>query len=130
STERLVHVCCGYPDQLDAEDYPKAPHDAYFELAPALDEARVDAVSIEDAHRPNDLSLLERFRRTTVILGVIAIAKSRIEEVDEVRDRLRAALEHIDKERLLAGPDCGLGFLGRDLARRKIEVMVEAARTV
>ncbi|HEX2479847.1 MAG TPA: hypothetical protein VHK45_11250, partial [Geminicoccaceae bacterium] len=24
STERVVHVCCGYPDALDAEDYPKA----------------------------------------------------------------------------------------------------------
>jgi 5-methyltetrahydropteroyltriglutamate--homocysteine methyltransferase len=25
STERVVHICCGYPDQIDAEDYPKAP---------------------------------------------------------------------------------------------------------
>ena len=23
TTERVVHVCCGYPDALDAEDYPK-----------------------------------------------------------------------------------------------------------
>jgi 5-methyltetrahydropteroyltriglutamate--homocysteine methyltransferase len=23
STERVVHICCGYPDALDAEDYPR-----------------------------------------------------------------------------------------------------------
>jgi 5-methyltetrahydropteroyltriglutamate--homocysteine methyltransferase len=91
-----------------------------------LEEVAIDAVAIEDAHRPNDLALLERFARKKVILGVIAIGRSRIEEVEEVRDRLRAALDHIDAHRLLAGPDCGLGLLGRDLARAKLAVLAEA----
>jgi 5-methyltetrahydropteroyltriglutamate--homocysteine methyltransferase len=130
STGRVVHICCGYPDRLDAEDYPKAPQSAYFELAPVLDDADVDAVSIEDAHRPNDLVLLERFARTKVLLGVIAIARSRVEEVEAVRARLAAALGHIDAHRLVAAPDCGLGFLGRDLARRKLRVLSEAAHSL
>ena len=127
STERIVHVCCGYPDRLDAEDDPKAPNAAYLELAGVLDEVAIDAVSIEDAERPNDLALLERLARKKVILGVIAIARSRVEEVEEVRDRLRAAKGHIDAHRLLAAPDCGLGLLGRDLARAKLEVLAAAA---
>jgi 5-methyltetrahydropteroyltriglutamate--homocysteine methyltransferase len=130
SAERVVHVCCGYPDQLDAEDYLKAPNAAYFDLAGVLDEVALDAVSIEDAHRRNDLALLERFARKRVILGVIDIARSRIEEVEEVRDRLRAALHHIDAQRLLAAPDCGLGLLGRDLARDKLRVLTEAAHSL
>ena len=130
TTERVVHICCGYPDTLDAEDYPKAPNAAYFELAGVLDEIAIDAVSIEDAHRPNDLALLERFTRKKVILGVIAVARSRIEQVEEVRDRLRAALEHVDAQRLLAAPDCGLGLLGRDLAREKLKVLAEAAHSL
>jgi 5-methyltetrahydropteroyltriglutamate--homocysteine methyltransferase len=130
STERVVHVCCGYPDRFDAEDYPKAPQSAYLQLAPVLDEAEVDAVSLEDAHRPNDLALLERFARTRVLLGVIAVAQSRLEEVEAVRARLRAALEHIDPHRLLAAPDCGLGLLGRDLARQKLRVLSEAAHSL
>jgi 5-methyltetrahydropteroyltriglutamate--homocysteine methyltransferase len=130
STERVVHICCGYPDRLDAEDYPKAPKEAYFELAESLDQVDVDAVSIEDAHRPNDLALLERFTRIRVILGVIAIARSSVEEVEEVRERLRRALEHIDSARLLAAPDCGLGLLGRDLARAKLEVLTAAAHSL
>jgi 5-methyltetrahydropteroyltriglutamate--homocysteine methyltransferase len=130
STERIVHVCCGYPDGLDAEDYPKAPPEAYLKLAPVLDEAEVDAVSIEDAHRPNDLALLDRFARTRVLLGVIAIAPSRVEEVEAVHARLKAALDHIDRHRLLAAPDCGLGLLGRELARQKLRVLSQAAHSL
>ena len=87
------------------------------------------AVSIEDAHRHNDLSLLDRFNQTCVILGVIAVAKSKVESVSEIRDRLTSALEHIDADRLLAAPDCGLGLLSRELARSKLANMCEAART-
>jgi 5-methyltetrahydropteroyltriglutamate--homocysteine methyltransferase len=130
STERVVHVCCGYPDALDAEDYPKASNAAYLELAAVLEEVAIGAISIEDAHRQNDLALLECFARKKVILGVIAIARSRIEEVDEVRDRLRAALDHIDPHRLMAAPDCGLGLLGRDLAKAKLKVLAEAAHSL
>jgi len=60
----------------------------------------------------------------------VAIAKSRIEEVDEIRARLEAALGHIDADRLLAAPDCGLGLLGRDLARRKLANLCTAAHAL
>jgi len=126
---RVMHMCCGYPDHLDRDDYPKADRNAYIELAEAVDETCIDAVSLEDAHRHNDLSLLDRFAKTKIILGVVAIAKSRVETVDEIRVRLSAALEHVDGERLIAAPDCGLGLLGRDLAVRKLTNMCEAAHT-
>ena len=127
---RTVHMCCGYPDRLDRTDYPKADPGCYLRLADAIEDAAIDAISIEDAHRPNDLSLLERFRGTTVILGVIAIAKSRVEDAGEIAERLGAALDHIDPHRLIAAPDCGLGLLGRDLARSKLANLCRAAREV
>jgi 5-methyltetrahydropteroyltriglutamate--homocysteine methyltransferase len=127
---RTAHMCCGYPDALDVPDYPKAPKNCYFELAEALDGSSVQAISIEDAHRPNDLSLLSMFKRTTMIFGVVAIAKSRVESPDEIAARLRAALRHIDAERLIAAPDCGLGLLDRDLALAKLRNMAEAAHAV
>jgi 5-methyltetrahydropteroyltriglutamate--homocysteine methyltransferase len=130
STELVVHICCGYPNALDVDDYPKAPKEAYVELAGVLEEVAIDAVSIEDAHRPNDLALLERFARKKVILGVIAIGRSRIETVEEVRARLQQALGHIDAHRLIAAPDCGLGLLGRDLAKAKLEVLTKAAHSL
>lgn len=128
--KRAVHICCGYPDKLDSEDYQKAAPDAYMQLASALDEADIDAVSLEDGHRHNDLMLFECFKNTTVMLGVIDIAKSRIESVEEITTRLQAVLEHIDDRRLMVAPDCGLGFLSREMVVAKITNMVKAAKSV
>jgi 5-methyltetrahydropteroyltriglutamate--homocysteine methyltransferase len=127
---RITHICCGYPDLVDNEDYPKADPQAYFQLAEALDYSTIQAVSIEDAHRPNDLALLEQFSKTQIILGVIAIARSTVETVEEITARLTAALQHIDSQRLLAAPDCGLGMLDRRLVIRKLQNMVAAARLI
>jgi 5-methyltetrahydropteroyltriglutamate--homocysteine methyltransferase len=123
-------MCCGYPDRLDHPDYPKAPQESYGQIAEAIEDSCIMAVSIEDAHRHNDLSLLENFKTTSVILGVVAIAKSRVEPVEEIRERLKAALEHIDAARLIAAPDCGLGLLGRDLTLQKLSNLGAAAHSL
>jgi len=124
---RTMHMCCGYPDCLDSTDYPKAPKESYLRLARAVDASSINAVSLEDAHRHNDLSLLDMFTQTTVILGVVAIASSRLETVDEIRTRLLQALEHIDADRLMAAPDCGLGMLDRDMVMTKLTNLATAA---
>lgn len=56
---RTVHMCCGYPDRLDHPNYPKADPQAYHQLVEAVDYSSINAVSFEDAHRPNNLKLLE-----------------------------------------------------------------------
>ena len=127
---RVMHMCCGYPGHLDDVDYHKADPNSYFRLAKAIDNSSIDQVSIEDAHRHNDLELLEQFSQTTVILGVVAIAKSQVETVEEIVARLKTVLEHIDAERLIAAPDCGLGILGHKLAVEKLKVLCKAANTV
>ncbi len=128
--QRVCHICCGYPNSLDAEGYKKADTDAYDKIAELIDESTIDEVSLEDAHRHNNLSLLEKFKKTKVILGVVDIAKSRMENIDEVRSRILEALEHIDEHRLIAAPDCGLGFFSRDQAIEKMTIMSKAAKSV
>ena len=127
---RAVHMCCGYPDYLDQKDFVKADALAYFRLADAIDASTIQAISIEDAHRYNDLALLEKFKQTAVIFGSIGIARSRVETVDEIEARLRQALEHIDADRLIVGPDCGLGMLPRDIVLAKLDNMVTAVRRI
>ena len=127
---RVVHMCCGYPDKLDETDYLKADRGAYFDLAALLEDSSIDAASIEDAHRHNDLGLLERFRSKTVILGAVAISQTRVESVEEIRERLQAALAHIDAERLMVAPDCGLGMLDPATVQDKLRNMTTAARAV
>lgn len=127
---RVSHMCCGYPDHLDQPDYVKADPQAYLQLADAIDDSSIMAISLEDAHRRNGLELFTHFRRTTVILGVVAIANSRVETVDEIRQHLLQALDYIDPERLVAAPDCGLGFLGRELTMKKLRNLVTAAHSI
>ena len=127
---RAMHMCCGYPDVVNNEDYPKADPEVYFSLAPPLDASSIQAISIEDAHRHNDLSLLEQFTKTSVIFGLIAIARSRVEPVQEIASRLEEVLDHIEAERLIAAPDCGLGMLDRDTAVAKMKNLVAAAHAV
>ncbi|NOZ33427.1 MAG: 5-methyltetrahydropteroyltriglutamate--homocysteine methyltransferase [Alphaproteobacteria bacterium] len=127
---RIMHMCCGYPQKLDDRHYKKADQSAYSDLATAIDVSCVDQVSIEDAHRHNDLALLEKFERTTVIFGAVAIADSQVEPVEQIVARLRQALCHIDRDRLMAAPDCGLAMLGRDLAMQKLKNLCAAAKLV
>ena len=126
---KVVHICCGYPAGLDAEGGDKADRRSYFELAPALDQSAVNAVSIEDAHRHTDLQLLERYQNTRVILGSIEIARSAVEPVELIATRLSQALDHIDAHRLLVAPDCGLVMLPHEIAKQKLSNMVTAANS-
>ena len=66
SVNRAVHICCGYPNVVDQDSFHKADQRAYCQLANALDAAPVDAISIEDAHRHNNLDLLGLFSNSTV----------------------------------------------------------------
>lgn len=127
---RVMHMCCGYPGHIDDETYLKADPDCYFKLAQAVDKTSVQQVSIEDAHCLNDLNLLEQFGNTSVILGVVTIAASKVESSDYIQQRLAQALRHIDAGRLLAAPDCGLTMLGRELAMAKLKQMCDVARSV
>ena len=108
----------------------KASPSAYFSIAEALDESDLDAISIEDAHRPNDLKLLEIFKKTSVIMGLIDVAKSKLEEVDQITERIQECLNHIDPHRLIAAPDCGLGLLNRQLAIDKMKNLCKAAHSI
>jgi len=126
---KIVHICCGYPDKLDAVDYPKAPPESYWKISEALSNSTIDEISLEDAHRNNNLDLLEKFSSKTIILGVVKIASSKIESEAKINQRVQQALEHIDKERLILSPDCGLSFLPKKLCLQKLKVMTKVAKS-
>jgi len=123
-----VHLCCGYPTYCDQDDYMKADKNLYKTLAPLLDNSGIKQFSIEDAEAQNNLEdLLPLFKKSTVILGAITIARSKVEEFDQLKARIEKALKFIDPERLVLAPDCGLGFLEESKILAKLEVMVKVA---
>jgi 5-methyltetrahydropteroyltriglutamate--homocysteine methyltransferase len=127
---RTVHMCCGYPERVDSEVYEKADPMVYHQLADAINSSSIDAISLEDAHRSNDLSLFEAFTDTDVILGVVGIARSRVESVAEIIERATAVLERTGPDRLILGPDCGLAMLPRAIAEAKLANIVTAAAQI
>jgi len=126
---RTAHMCCGYPEHIDQPEYPKADHTIYHQLVEALD-GMLDALSIEDCHCHSDLSLFEKFTKTTAIVGFVDIAVSAIEPVEQIASRMREVLNVLPAERLIAAPDCGLGFLGSGLAITKMRNLCIAAQCV
>jgi len=126
---KIVHICCGYPDVLNVVDYPKAPLESYWEIAEALNSSIIDEISLEDAYRNNNLDLLDKFGSKTIILGVVKIASSEIESEEKIKQRVRQALEHIDKRRLILAPDCGLGFLPKKICFQKLKIITKVAKS-
>ncbi|XP_068708695.1 5-methyltetrahydropteroyltriglutamate--homocysteine methyltransferase-like isoform X3 [Montipora foliosa] len=124
----LVSAGCQYIQ--DQVGYKKASKDGYFMLADRLDQAGFDQISIEDAHRHNDLSLFQHFKKSKIVLGSVKIACSRVESVEEIRNRLQEVLTVVPPDRLIVAPDCGLGFLPREIAKKKLCNMVQAAKSL
>ena len=67
-------------------------------------------------------------KHTKIIFGLIKIASSKIETIEEIEGRINEALKFISKEQLIAAPDCGLGHLSRELAMKKLKTMSLAVR--
>ena len=72
---------------------------------------------------------MEKFDSKTIIIGVVKIASSEMESEKKIKQRVLQALEHIDKRRLILAPDCGLGFLPKELCHRKLKIMTKVAKS-
>ena len=118
-----LHMCFGYAAIV--HDRP-----GRYAFLPELSECVVRQVSLEAAQPNLDLSVLETLPDKTIMLGVLNLGSLEIETPRVVAERLRAALRHVEPERLIAAPDCGMKYLPREVAFGKLQAMVQGARIV
>jgi 5-methyltetrahydropteroyltriglutamate--homocysteine methyltransferase len=118
-----VHICFGYAAVV--KDKPSG-----YSFLPELEHSAVNQVSIEAAQPRLDLSILRQLPSKTIILGVIDLADPDIEAPRTVAGRIRAALAFVPAERIVVAPDCGMKYLGRNVALGKMRAMVEGAALV
>ena len=118
-----VHLCFGYAASVKQK--PSA-----YSFLPELEQAAVQQVSIEAAQPHLDLSILKALPSKSIILGVLNLNDMTPEAPEVVAQRIRAALPYVPPERLLVAPDCGMKFLPRDVAYRKLRAMVLGAEIV
>ncbi len=122
-----VHVCYGYRSrQTGGKEWKHG----YDEILPALAKGKAQQYSLEFAEPDLPAKILELLPNKIIQLGVIDVGRDVIETPKVVERRLRAALEVVPAERLIAAPDCGCGALPRDVARGKLHALVQGARAV
>ena len=119
----MVHLCFGYAYVV--KDKPSG-----YSYLPQLEGCCAGGVSIEAAQPKLDPTILDGLPTKHVMFGVIDLGSNAIETPEGIAAQLRGALEHIDPERLIAAPDCGMKYLSRDVAFGKLKAMVEGARIV
>jgi 5-methyltetrahydropteroyltriglutamate--homocysteine methyltransferase len=124
-----VHICYGYGIQsnIDWKNSLGSEWRQYEEIFPALNESRIDQVSLECANSKVPLSLIAILKDKEVLVGAIDVASLDVETPEQVASTLRAALEFVSPERMTACTNCGLAPLPRLVAEGKIKALCEGA---
>ena len=121
--ETVLHTCFGYAhivhERLDG--YP---------FLRELNGCAATHLSLEAAQPGLDPDVLRDVPDKVIVLGVLDLGSSEPETPEVVAGRIERALEVLPPERLVVAPDCGMKYLTRELAFRKLEAMVAGARLV
>jgi 5-methyltetrahydropteroyltriglutamate--homocysteine methyltransferase len=118
-----VHLCFGYAAII--HERPEG-----YSFLPELAGCSADQISIETAQSGLDLGVLSDLMEKTIILGVLDLSTPEVESVDTVAARARRAFDRMPPEQLVLAPDCGMKYLPRDAAFRKMQAMAGAARAL
>jgi len=121
--DKVLHTCFGYAHVVKNRltGYP---------FLRELEDCTATHVSLEAAQPNLDPEVLRDLSDKTIVLGVLDLGSDQVESADVVAGRIRRALTVVSPERLVAAPDCGMKYLSRELAFRKLEAMVAGARLV
>ncbi|MEM2089009.1 MAG: methionine synthase [Thermoproteota archaeon] len=104
----------------------------YSRIIPYLENLKVSQFAFEFANRGfKDIEVVKKMPEDKELgFGVIDVHNRRIETVEEVASGIRKMLELLPAHRLYINPDCGLKLLPRETAKKKMRIMVEAAKKV
>jgi 5-methyltetrahydropteroyltriglutamate--homocysteine methyltransferase len=124
-----VHICYGYgiKANIDWKATLGGEWRQYEEIFPALAASRIDEVSIECRNSRVPLGLLKLLDGKTVQVGAIDVAADAIETPEEVAAVIAEATRYVAKERIVAGTNCGMAPMGRDIALAKLAALGEGA---
>jgi 5-methyltetrahydropteroyltriglutamate--homocysteine methyltransferase len=121
--DNVLHTCFGYAhivkDRLTGYPFLR-------ELA----DCSATHISLEAAQPNLDPVVLRDLPAKVIVLGVLDLGATEVEAPEVVADRIRRALAVVGPDRLVVAPDCGMKYLPRERAFRKLEAMVAGARLV
>ena len=119
-----LHLCFGYAALV------KSKPASVYSFLEELEQCAAQQISIEAAQPRLDLSILKALPSKTVMVGVLDLDDRNVETPEQVAARIRAALEVLPPERLIATPDCGMKYLPRAVAFGKLAALAAGAAIV
>jgi len=120
--DTVLHTCFGYAHVV--HDKP----DGYPFLR-ELAVCRATHLSLEAAQPRLDPAILGDVPGKTILFGVLDLGTEDVETAEVVAGRIERALAVVGSERLVVAPDCGMKYLPRERALRKLEAMIAGAET-
>ncbi len=121
--DTVLHTCFGYA-HIVHERLPGYP------FIRELQGCVATHLSLEAAQPDLDPEVLLDVSDKIIVLGVLDLGSPEVETAEVVAGRIRRALTVLPPERLVVAPDCGMKYLSRVLAYRKLEAMVAGAKLV
>jgi 5-methyltetrahydropteroyltriglutamate--homocysteine methyltransferase len=118
--DTVLHTCFGYAHIVKERltGYP---------FLRELNDCAATHISLEAAQPRLDPEVLRALPGKVIVLGVLDLGADEVESTDSIAARIRAALTVVSPERLVVAPDCGMKYLPRERAFRKLESMVAGA---
>jgi 5-methyltetrahydropteroyltriglutamate--homocysteine methyltransferase len=121
--DTVLHTCFGYAHIV--HDRPSG-----YPFLAELNDCAATHISLEAAQPGLDPGVLRALPDKAVVLGVVDLGAEDVETAEVVAERIRRALTVVEPERLVVAPDCGMKYLPRERAFRKLQAMVEGAQLV
>ncbi len=121
-----LHICFG-----NNQGRP-AMKRTYRPLFPGILEAKAEQIALEFSNREmSEVELWSEFGgERELAAGVIDVKSMYLETPEDVAERIRIVLQHIEPEKLYLTCDCGFSASSRGLARAKLHALVAGARIV
>ncbi len=120
-----VHICYGYGIEANIKwkETLGSEWRQYEAIFPALNESRLDQVSLECANSKVPLSLLSLLPDKALMVGAIDVASLQVETPERVAATIRDACRHVSAEQVHPCTNCGMAPLPRDVAVGKLRAL-------
>jgi len=124
-----VHICYGYGIKANIEWKNALGEEwrQYETIFPAIARSNIRQVSIECINSKVPMALMELLDGKDILVGAIDVANDAVETPEQVADVIGQAMQFVPKERIVAGTNCGMAPMRRDIAEAKLVALVKGA---
>jgi len=128
--QTAVHICYGYgiKENLDWKETLGSEWRQYEEIFPALNDSKIDQISLECANSKVPMSLIGLLSDKQVMVGAIDVSSFEAETPEQVAAVIREAGKYLSPEQITPCTNCGMAPLPRDLALQKLQALGAGAK--